>query len=188
MNRILYTILILLFAVRAEAAMVRVLAIENARTLTVADQNGNRFRVILAGIAITDELRARELLRWTVGSAWVMLESRGGEVLAYRSPDALFINRELVLRGYARATLPGIAPAYHLDVTYLGQLEPEVRERGSSGGAPRKSSGTSTRSRGTQRSESPRPSASGTRQPGAGSRGRSSGSRTRDPHSPRSSG
>jgi len=96
-------------ALQAEGAMVRVIGIENGRTLTI-DDRGTRTSVHLAGVAITDELRARELLKWTLNGAWVMLEKAGDEVLVYRSPDALFINRELVLRGCARATLAGIEP------------------------------------------------------------------------------
>ena len=70
--------------------MVRVVAIENGRTITI-DDRGTRVSVRLAGVAITDELRARELLRWTLADAWVMLERSGEDVLVYRSPDALFI-------------------------------------------------------------------------------------------------
>ena len=100
----------LVAALRAEAAMVRVVAIENGRTITV-ERNGARESVRLAGVEVSDDARARDLLRWTIGNAWVMVEPAGnGDYLVYRSPDALFLNRELVLRGYARATLANIAP------------------------------------------------------------------------------
>ena len=107
-----------------EAAMVRVVSIEDGRTIVV-DRNGTRERVRLAGVEITDDARSRELLRWTAVEAWVMLEAAGhGEFLVYRSPDALFLNRELVLRGFARATLPGIEPELRAPARYLGTIDP----------------------------------------------------------------
>ena len=183
MHRIIYIILILLFALRAEGAMVRVAGIENGRTIVI-ERGGTRVSVKLAGVAITDELRARELLRWSIGSAWVMLEPSGDEFLVYRSPDAMFINRELVTRGFARATQPGIAPEQRLDVTYLGQLHPEGRQgRAATGSGPgrRTYSGTS-RSRDTPKPRSKArsaPSSGGSS--GRTDSGRSSGARTRDP-------
>ena len=124
MKQITLTLICLLVALRLDAAMVRVAGVIDGRTITI-EREGARADVRLAGVSITDELRARELLRWTIGSAWVMLEtSSNGEVLVYRSPDAMFINRELVLRGYGRATMPGIEPTNVLVGTYLGQLDP----------------------------------------------------------------
>ena len=111
-----------MFASPAVGAMARVVAVVDGRTIEV-DRAGARERVTLAGVAITDALRAQELLRWTIGTSWVMLESTPDGALVYRSPDALFINRELVLRGYAKATLPGIEPEQRLSVTYLGELD-----------------------------------------------------------------
>lgn len=138
-----------LFALRAEAAMVRVVSIEDGRTITV-ERNGTRERIRLAGVAITDEAQATALLRWTAGE-WVMLEAAGnGEFLVYRSPDALFLNRELVLRGFARATLDGITPDLRPTARYLGTYDPPKsqppRTRVS---APKRrtSSGTNRRSR-----------------------------------------
>jgi len=131
MRKIIFIITTLcLFTLRAEAAMVRVIGIENGHTITI-DERGTRVSVRLGGVAITDELRARELLRWTIGNAWVMLERAADDMaLVYRSPDALFINRELVLRGCARATLPGIEPENRPAVTYLGEINPEGPQRG----------------------------------------------------------
>jgi len=107
--------------------MARVLSIDDGRTLTV-ERNGVRERVRLAGVDVTDDARARDLLRWTAGDAWVMLEpAPGGEFLVYRSPDALFINRELVLRGYARATAHGIEPDLRAPSRYLGTIDPPLR-------------------------------------------------------------
>lgn len=112
-----------LFAINAEAAMVRVVSIEDGRTITV-ERNGSRERIRLAGVELIDDAQARELLRWTAGE-WVMLEAAGsGGFLVYRSPDALFLNRELVLRGFARATLDGIAPDLRPPSRYLGIYDP----------------------------------------------------------------
>jgi hypothetical protein len=115
-------ILTLFIALRAEGAMVRVTAVENSRTLVV-DRNGKAERVTLAGVAITDDASARALLEWTLVSRWVSLEETSGGHFVYRSPDALFVNRELVLRRFARATLPDIEPVSHVAVTYLGTLD-----------------------------------------------------------------
>jgi hypothetical protein len=53
--------------------MVRVVDVLNGRTIVI-ERNGLRETVQLAGIAITDEIRAADLLRWTTVSTWVMLE------------------------------------------------------------------------------------------------------------------
>ncbi len=116
------------FALRLEGAMVRVTGVEDARTLVV-ERNGKPERVTLAGVAITDDASARALLEWTLVSRWVSLEEASGGHFVYRSPDALFVNRELVLRGFARATLPGIEPVSHVPVTYLGTLNPPAPSR-----------------------------------------------------------
>jgi hypothetical protein len=144
----IFTILLsLTVVVRAHAAMVRVIAVQDGRTLIVEHEQ-TRATIRLAGVVITDATRATELLRWTVGTAWVLVEKHpSGEHLVYRSPDALFINRELVLRGYARATLHGIEPEPQLRVTYLGQWNP-------SGPAL-----TAPKSPGSDRGTSPRSSA-----------------------------
>jgi hypothetical protein len=120
-NRIILLAVVFVAALRAEGAMVRVVGIEDARTLVV-ERNGNRERVTLAGVAIVDEAQAKTMLEWTLASSWISVEKTENGVLAYRSPDALFVNRELVTRGFARATLPGIEPTSHVAVTYLGTL------------------------------------------------------------------
>ena len=102
--------------------MVRVTGVVDGQTLVV-DRGGTAVPIKLAGLDIVDHNGARSLLRWTVGTSWVMLdELAGGGYLVYRSPDALFINRELVARGFARATLPAIEPQPNVIVTYLGTL------------------------------------------------------------------
>lgn len=115
----------MLCALRANAAMVRVLEVRDGRTIVI-DRNGARETVTLSGVELTDAFRARELLQWTIGGGWVMVE---GDGLVYRSPDALFVNRELVLRGFARATQPGIAPYDRLNATYLGEVDPSGAQR-----------------------------------------------------------
>lgn len=145
-------ILTLFIALRAEGAMVRVTAVENGRTLLV-ERNGKPERVTLAGVAITDEASARTMLEWTLVSRWVSLEETSGGHFVYRSPDALFANRELVLRRFARATLPGIEPVSHVPVTYLGTLDlpapsPAVRNAsGSQTGTAPSSRRSASRSR-----------------------------------------
>lgn len=190
MKRIIFSIIItlLVFTLRAEGAMVRVVAIEDGRTITV-DDHGTRSTVRLTGVAITDELRARELLRWTIGNAWVLVERRGDEVLVYRSPDAMFLNRELVLRGCARATREGIEPDSRPAVTYLGIVNPEGPQGSNAAPATRSGSGTRRPPRASP-SPSPRarPGRSAVPAPGSGRarRGPSSGARTDGRRSPQS--
>ena len=101
--------------------MLRVVSVKDERTLVVEA----RGEVRLAGVEIVDRRAARELLAWSVDQQWVMLEPAGnGEFLVYRSPDALFVNRELVQRGFARATLPGIEPFARVEMHYLGEVNP----------------------------------------------------------------
>lgn len=150
MQRIPTIIVSLLISVCASAApMTRVHSIKDGRTIVV--EGGAEVR--LAGIEITNEVGARDLLRWTVGTSWVMVErDENGSARVYRSPDGMFINRELVLRGYARATEPGIEPDQQIAVTYLGVVNPGPRTGSGAGGgtvtrpAPRTGNGTSARS------------------------------------------
>lgn len=148
--RFFSVVIFLVAALRAETAMVRVVAIEDGRTITI-ERNGARESVRLAGVEVTDDARARDLLHWTIGNAWVMVEPAGnGEVLVYRSPDALFLNRELVLRGYARATLANISPELRAPSRYLGEFQPAGPPRAKPAvkakKPPRTGKGTSPRS------------------------------------------
>ncbi len=157
-----FRIAILLFWVFAafpgRAAMLRVVAIEDGRTVTV-EQHGRRTAVTLAGVAITDEAGAKALLEWTLAAKWIAVEPAAGGALVYRSPDALFINRELVVRGFARATLPGIEPPPNVAVTYLGTIDLPWRgsalrtspERGSGSGASRRPPAAPSRKARTRR-------------------------------------
>jgi hypothetical protein len=119
-TRTILMVLLCALSLRAEGEMVRVTGVVDGRTLLAGER-----RIALAGVKITDEASAKTLLEWTVLSRWVMVEAApGGGHLAYRSPDALFVNRELVVRGFARATLPELEPASTLIVTYLGTINP----------------------------------------------------------------
>ena len=122
-HRIFFSLITLLFiTLRIDAAMVRVVGVTDGQTLVV-DRGGVNVEIKLAGVAVTDDANARTLLKWTVGSSWVLLEEEpNGCHFVYRSPDALFINRELVARGFARATLPNLEPQSNVVVTYLGTM------------------------------------------------------------------
>lgn len=126
MNRILTLVfLTFLFTIPAQAApMARVVRIGDDATIVV-HRDGRDATLRLAGIEITNAAAAQQLLRWTITGAWVMIEPVANDaVLLYRSPDAMFINREMVVRGYARATMPGIEPVSHVTITYLGESNP----------------------------------------------------------------
>ena len=157
-HRIFTIVLFVLFASQAEAAMYRVLEVVDGKTIVV-ERAGARKTVTLAGVALVDEAEARTLLEWTLASAWVMLEEQRGGCFVYRTPDAMFLNRELVLRGYARATLPGVEPPQTVPVTYLGQLRPSGEPPAMTGqrAAPKPRTGSGTRRRSPNRpSRSPR--------------------------------
>jgi len=161
----------LLFAICLDAEMVRVIDVQDGRTIVI-ERNGSREAIRLAGIAVVDETRASDLLRWNLVSTWVLLEPHAsGGHLAFRSPDALFVNRELVLRGYARATERGIEPERNLNVTYLGEVDPPVPPLTST--EQKKGSGTSRRSTARPSRETRRAA------PRPAPRNRSSGSRRR---------
>jgi hypothetical protein len=122
-QRSILIFILLLVALRAEAYMARVVEIRDGHTIVI-EHNGRQETVTLGGITTTDEIQARALLQWTLEHSWVLVESHDGAAFVYRSPDALFINRELVLRGYARATRNDIDPQPTAMVTYLGIVHP----------------------------------------------------------------
>jgi len=133
--------------ISADAAMLRVVGVQDGRTILL-ERGGKQESVVLGGLEITDEASARDLLTWTLDSAWVMLErTPAGEILVWRTPDALFINRELVRRGYARATVREVAPELRLNITYLGQVDPPALRSRITGQESRTRSGTDRRSR-----------------------------------------
>jgi hypothetical protein len=113
-----------LFAVSVQAApMVRVVRVAGPSTIVVV-QNNVPSEVKLSGIEITDPQNAMAFLTWTLGSSWVMVED--GKV--YRSPDAMFINAELVRKGFARPVTAAI-PDPPLNGVYLGELDLGAREK-----------------------------------------------------------
>ena len=179
-SRIILTATALFFSLSlsAHTAMLRVVDVQDGHTIVV-ERDGKREPIALAGVEIVDEARARDLLYWMLSTQWVMLErAPDGGTLVYRSPDALFMNRELVIRGYARATLREVSPEPRLVVMYIGQVDlPAAPARRVSEPESRSGTGTGRRSPGspshpTKRRESnARP-----RRPRGGSSGRSSGS------------
>jgi len=164
-------LLALLPALSSHAEMVRVVEVRDSQTLVI-ERNGTRESVRLAGLAILDETRATQLLRWTVGTSWVLVERHaGGGHLVYRSPDALFVNRELVARGYARATLHGIEEQPNVIVTYLGEINPPAIAS-----PPQTGSGTSRRSSARPARQTRTPRAPRIRSPAATKTGSGTGS------------
>jgi len=153
-HRIFFFVFSLFVVARTHAALVRVIDVVDGRTLVI-ERRGVPETVQLAGIALTDDSGARTMMKWTLVSTWVMLEAQpDGGHFVYRSPDALFVNRELVLRGFARATLPAIEPAQHVIVTYLGTMNvgtnapakaPAARGSGSGSTPPRPARPSRTR-------------------------------------------
>lgn len=158
MKIFLSIVLCLSVATGAHAAMVRVVEVVDGRTLII-ERGGLRETIHLGGIEVQDELRAAELLRWTAGTAWILAEARAdGDYFVWRSPDALFLNRELVLRGYARATQHGIEPEVNLHVTYLGEVNPSGVRPGARPFDPPAVSAPPQTGSGTNRRSSARPS------------------------------
>lgn len=100
--------------------MLRVVAIADAQTVVV--QGATAVPVRLAGVVITDPVGARAFLATALTGVLVTGEKRGDAYLIWRSPDAMFVNRELVTRGYARATMQDVAPQHHFTMTWFGEL------------------------------------------------------------------
>jgi hypothetical protein len=143
-RRIIPILFLCLFSsARAEAGLLRVVRIVDERTLVVGTEPPRQIQ--LAGIAITDREGARAFLEWALDATWVSGEPRADGYLVWRSPDAMFVNRELVSRGYARATSPDLAPARNFSVTYLGELlpfGPQQRQRATASAPPGTGSGS----------------------------------------------
>ena len=135
--------------------MFRVLGVTDGHTITI-DRAGVPTKITLAGIEVTDEARARDLLTWSLASSWVLIEKTDDAALVYRSPDALFMNRELVVRGYARATNPALDPHTQLAVTYLGIIDPAGPQARTEAKPPNAVPARKTGSGTSRRSTSPR--------------------------------
>jgi hypothetical protein len=102
-----------LFALPISAGtMVRVARVIDSRTI-VLDGGAT---VTLRGVDIpaADEAIAADYLRSILGNNWVLVEN-GGDV--YRSPDALYVNGQLLIHAYRGAAR----------MTYLGESMPAPR-------------------------------------------------------------
>jgi hypothetical protein len=130
-------VFIFLIAVSVQAApMFRVVKVVDPATIIV-EREGVRSEVRLAGIEITDRNNAFASLSWTLASSWVMIED--GRV--YRSPDALFVNEELVRKGFARWSESAV-PSPRVATVYLGELDLGLRPKDEKSAKP---AGTATR-------------------------------------------
>ena len=102
MRSFVFSILVLSATALFAAPMVRVVDVKDARTLIV-DRGGVRVEVRLGDVIIPagEDAAAIEFLRTKVVEHYVMLEGGAhGDAYVYRSPDALFINGELLRRAY----------------------------------------------------------------------------------------
>jgi hypothetical protein len=90
-----------------------VVRVTDSRTIVVAHLGGPEQNVHLSNVEIPaqDEMAAREFIQETLAGTFVYVED--GKV--YRSPDALFLNRELAYGAYASSTLK---------MHYLGEVNP----------------------------------------------------------------
>jgi len=102
MRSFVFSILVLFATALTAGQMVRVIDVKDARTLIV-DQRGVRTEIRLGDVIIPpgEEAAAVEFLRTKVVEHYVMVENGlHGDAYVYRSPDALFINGELLRRAY----------------------------------------------------------------------------------------
>jgi hypothetical protein len=114
MKRFILCVSLVLSAKAAMAAvpMVRFVRVTDSSTIVVARINGPEEVVHLTNVAVPaeDEASAREFIQQKLAGTFVYVED--GKV--YRSPDALFINRELAYGAYASS----------VKMYYLGQVNP----------------------------------------------------------------
>lgn len=102
MRSFFFSILILSASGLLASPMLRVIGVKDAKTLIV-DRAGVAAEVKLGDVVIPpgEETAAIEFLRSRVVEHYIMVESNArGEAYVYRSPDALFINGELLRRAY----------------------------------------------------------------------------------------
>jgi hypothetical protein len=182
----LFLLLIQGFARTANAAMVRVVEVIDGQTILV-DRNGARERIQLDGVTVLRDLDARAFLAWSLPrGTWLMTEPRGGRFDVYRSPDALFVNRELIAHGFARATRPDLAPQETTRATYMGISSPGPAA--ASQKSTTRAAGSTTKARTTARAKtSSGRSRRSSRAPSPSSRAagpRTGGSTAKNPPSP----
>jgi len=104
MRSFVFSILVFSATALSAAPMVRVIDVKDARTLVV-DRGGVRTEVRLGDVIIPpgEDAAAIEFLRTKAVEHYVMLENGAhGDTYVYRSPDALFINGELLRRAYLK--------------------------------------------------------------------------------------
>jgi len=101
--------------------MVRVARVIDSRTIVL--DGGATVTLRGVDVAPADEAMAAGYLRSILGNNWVLVEN-GGDV--YRSPDALYVNDQLITQAYRGAAR----------MTYLGKSMPGPRTR-SAAPAPR---------------------------------------------------
>ena len=89
--------------------MVRVARVIDSRTIVL--DGGTTVTLRGVDIAAADEAMAADYLRSILGNTWVLIEN-GGDV--YRSPDALYVNGQLIMHAYRGAAR----------MTYLGESMP----------------------------------------------------------------
>ncbi len=115
MKRFFAISLFCLFALPLSGAtMLRVGRVVDSRTI-VLDGGAT---VTLRGVDVppADEAMAADYLRSILTNAWVLVEN-GGDV--YRSPDALYVNGQLIMHAYRSAS----------KMTYLGESMPAPNAR-----------------------------------------------------------
>jgi hypothetical protein len=115
MKSLILCVSLVVFApsVMAAVPMARFVRVTDSRTIVVAHLGGPEEVVHLANVEVpaADEIAARAFIQQSLAGTFVYVEA--GKI--YRSPDALFINRELAYGAYAT---PG------LKMFYLGQVNP----------------------------------------------------------------
>ena len=101
MKSVFVSIVLVLSALQASAAMSRVVSVENHVTIVV-ETKGVTSTVSLRNVALATEDRAAatRYLRTIISNAWVYIEN--GDV--YRSPDGLHVNDALRRRAWIGAT------------------------------------------------------------------------------------
>lgn len=129
MNRFLVAVTIFFAAVSTHAAppLLRVTEVLDARTIVAGDR-----QLRLAGIDVAaDDSQATATLRSLILGQWIMVETDPGSGAAflYRSPDALFVNRELVRRGVVLARPGELLDDPHIQPQFLGISGAEGRQR-----------------------------------------------------------
>jgi hypothetical protein len=123
MKNVLLFVCLCGFSLSASAAMSRVVAVTDSRTIVV-EVDGVRSPVALSGVAVaaSEETAAVDFLRRIVTGAWVLVEN--GDI--YRSPDGLYVNGEMIRRAWRASS----------NMRYLGEWDPPARRSSVAAAAP----------------------------------------------------